>query len=94
MFVATELLDDPSLDPEIATDNIRLTARYLAALIERFEGSKRKGLAAYLQGSTSVANEGISAQTADYLADIEELRRRFEAAARGRPGPPTDSLGS
>jgi len=91
-FVAGELLDDPSLDPQIAVDNIRLTARYLAALVGRFEGSERKGTGAYLQGSTSVANDGISAQTADYLADITQLRKRFEAAARGKPGPPRDPL--
>jgi soluble lytic murein transglycosylase-like protein len=92
-FVATELLQEPTLDPEIAVDNIRMTARYLAALTERFDGDERKGMAAYLQGSTSVANDGISAQTADYLADIEELRERFAAAARGRPGSRSDPLG-
>jgi len=94
VFVAGELLGDPTLDPELAVDNIRMTARYLAALIERFEGSERKGQAAYLQGSTSVANDGISTQTADYLADIDELRKRFEDAARGRPGSRSDPLGS
>ena len=37
-FVATQLLNDPSLDPKNARDNIRLTARYLRALVDRFGG--------------------------------------------------------
>jgi soluble lytic murein transglycosylase-like protein len=91
-FVARELLHDPTLDPAIAVDNIRLTARYLRALVDRFDGSVRKGLAAYLQGSTSVTNDGISPTTAAYLEDIAKLRRRFDQAARGRAGSPHDPL--
>lgn len=82
-FVATELLGDPDLDPTDAQDNIRLTARYLRALIERFNGDVATGVAAYLQGSTSVADDGVSTQTADYVAEIMTLRDEFAAAARG-----------
>jgi transglycosylase-like protein with SLT domain len=91
-FVATELLHEPKLDPAIAVDNIRLTARYMRALIERFDGNTRLGVAAYLQGSTSVANSGVSSQTAAYLDDIAVLRKRFDAAARGHPGNAIDPL--
>jgi soluble lytic murein transglycosylase-like protein len=92
VFVATELLHDPKLEPAIAADNIRMTARYMRALIERFDGNTRLGVAAYLQGSTSVANSGVSSQTAAYLDDIAALRKRFEAAARGHAGNAIDPL--
>lgn len=91
-FVATELLHEPKLDPAIGADNIRMTARYMRALIERFDGSTRLGVGAYLQGSTSVANSGVSSQTAAYLDDIAVLRKRFEAAARGHAGNAIDPL--
>lgn len=79
-YVARELLDDPSLDPRDPEDNILMTAAYLRALIERFDGDTSRGLAAYLQGSTSVASDGISPQTAQYLEQIEDLRKQFAAA--------------
>ena len=91
-FVAGKLLHEPKLDPAIAVDNIRMTARYMRALIERFDGNTRLGVGAYLQGSTSVANSGISTQTSAYLHGISVLRKRFEAAARGHPGNATDPL--
>jgi soluble lytic murein transglycosylase-like protein len=93
-FVAENLLADPSLDPANGPDNIRMTARYLRGLIERFDGSTRLGLAAYLQGSTSVADSGVSATTDAYLRNIAGIRRRFEAARRGAAGSATDPLAS
>jgi soluble lytic murein transglycosylase-like protein len=91
-FVAGELLDDPTLDPADPQDNIRMTARYLRAQIDSFEGDEQLALAAYLQGSTSVRNEGVSATTADYLADIAEIRVRFQVARRGDAGSALDPL--
>lgn len=85
-FVATELLSEPDLDPRDAHDNIRLTARYLRGLIERFGGDVSTGVAAYLQGSTSVADHGVSAQTADYVDEIMTLRDEFAAARRDPTG--------
>lgn len=92
-FVATQLLGDPSLDPADPRDNIRLMSRYVRALTDRFDGSTRLALAAYLQGSTSVANDGVSDTTAAYLRDITEFRARFEAARRGDAGSAQDPLG-
>jgi soluble lytic murein transglycosylase-like protein len=91
-FVAGELLDDPTLDPADPQDNIRMMARYLRAQVESFNGDRRLALAAYLQGSTSVQADGVSTTTAAYLADIEEIRERFEAAARGHAGSALDPL--
>jgi soluble lytic murein transglycosylase-like protein len=94
VFVANSLLGDPTLDPADPRDNIRLMARYLRALTERFAGERRLALASYLQGSTSVANDGVSSTTAAYLRDIAEIRRRFEAANRGDAGSALDPLAS
>jgi soluble lytic murein transglycosylase-like protein len=91
-FVASELLGDPTLDPADAEENIRMMARYLRAQVDQFDGDRELALAAYLQGSTSVRNNGISPTTADYLADIAEIRKRFEAAARGDEGSALDPL--
>ena len=91
-FVAGELLGDPTLDPVDPQDNIRMMARYVRAQVESFDGDRRLALAAYLQGSTSVRDAGVSTTTAAYLADIAEIRKRFGAAARGKPGSALDPL--
>jgi soluble lytic murein transglycosylase-like protein len=91
-FVANELLDEPTLDPADPQDNIRLMARYLRAQTESFGGDRQLALAAYLQGSTSVRDDGVSVTTQAYLADIAEIRARFAAAARGDPGSAIDPL--
>jgi len=82
VFVAQELLHDPHLDPRRPVDNIRLTARYLRELINTFHRAERLGVGAYLQGSTSVTNQGLTPQTTDYVNQIEALRADF-ARARG-----------
>jgi soluble lytic murein transglycosylase-like protein len=91
-YVANEVLHDPTLSPEIAVDNIRLTAAYVGILIAGFDGNERLALASYLQGSTSVRNEGVHPSTEGFLGDIVRLRKRFEAAARGDPGSARDPL--
>ena len=83
-FVARDLLHDPRLDPHRASDNIRLTARYLRELIDQLGGNQRLGLGAYLQGSTSVHAQGLTPETAAYVQDIDTLRAAFDRARRGR----------
>lgn len=82
-FVAQELLHQSGLDPKRPVDNIRLTARYLRELINAFHGAERLGVGAYLQGSTSVASQGLTPQTTDYVNQIESLRAEFARARRG-----------
>jgi hypothetical protein len=82
-FVAQELLHQPGLDPRRPVDNIRLTARYLRELINTFHGEERLGVGAYLQGSTSVASQGLTPQSTDYVKQIESLRAEFARARRG-----------
>lgn len=83
MFVSQELLHQPELDPRRAVDNIRITARYLRELIDTFHGAERLGVGAYLQGSTSVTNSGLTPQTTDYVNQIEALRADFARARAG-----------
>lgn len=82
MFVAQALLHDPTLDPRHAPDNIRLSARYLRALIDGFHGNQRLGLGAYLQGSTSVHSQGLTLETTAYVNQIEDLQTQFAQALR------------
>jgi soluble lytic murein transglycosylase-like protein len=84
MFVAQALLHQPQLDPRRPVDNIRLTARYLRELINTFHGAERLGVGAYLQGSTSVTNNGLTPQTTDYVNQIESLRADFARSRRGK----------
>jgi len=83
-FVAQDLLHDPHLDPHRATDNIRLTARYVAELIDELGGNQRLGVGAYLQGSTSVRRGGLTLETAAYVNQIMTLDNQFRAAQRQR----------
>ncbi len=81
-FVAQDLLHDPKLDPHVATDNIRLSARYLRELIDTFNGDQRSGVGAYLQGSTSVRSQGLTGETTAYVNQIEDLQTKFADALR------------
>ena len=76
-------LHQSGLDPKRPVDNIRLTARYLRELINAFHSAERLGVGAYLQGSTSVASQGLTPQTTDYVNQIESLRAEFARARRG-----------
>jgi soluble lytic murein transglycosylase-like protein len=82
-YVARDLLHDPHLDPRRATDNIRLTTRYLRQLIDELGGNERLGVGAFLQGSTSVRAEGLTPETAAYIQDVDTLRAAFGRARRG-----------
>jgi hypothetical protein len=84
VYVARDLLHDPHLDPHKASDNIRLTARYLRQLIDQLGGNERLGVGAYLQGSTSVHAQGLTPETAAYVQDIATLRAAFDRARRSR----------
>ncbi len=82
-YVAHDLLHDPHLDPRRATDNIRLTARYLRQLIDELGGNERLGVGAFLQGTTSVRAQGLNPETAAYIQDVDTLRAAFDRARRG-----------
>lgn len=64
------------LDPTVAEDNIRMSARYLRWLLARYP-TAAEALAGYYQGPTSVARDGTYAETDRYVADVLALRARF-----------------
>lgn len=72
-----EVIGDPSLDPYVADDNIRMSARLLRLLLDTHRGDVPRALAAYYQGPTSVRMIGPLPQTQAYVADVVALRPRF-----------------
>jgi LysM repeat protein len=75
-FVANTLIGMP-LDPYVASDNIRMSARYLAQLLNLTNGDVNMALAGYYQGLTSVRRDGMKATTAAYVNVVLTLQGRF-----------------
>jgi LysM repeat protein len=67
-----------ALDPHVADDNIRMSARYLRYLLDR-TGSTSTAIAAYYQGYASIQRSGLYESTKIYVADVLALRDRFAA---------------
>jgi N-acetylmuramoyl-L-alanine amidase len=78
-WLAVEVLREPSLDPAVPDDNIRMAAAYLAWL-RRTMGSDDLALAGYYQGPTSVRRNGPFPVTDAYITGVRSLVDRF------RPG--------
>ena len=76
-FVADDILAEPHLDPLVVEDNIRLSAAYLAWLLERSGGDLGAALAGYVQGPRSVRDEGRFGVTDAYVLDVLALRADF-----------------
>ena len=71
-----ELLIGVDLDPYVAEDNIRMSARYLRWLLQR-TGSTGDALAGYYQGLAALQQHGRYADTEAYVANILALREQF-----------------
>ncbi len=71
-----ELLIGADLDPYVAEDNIRMSARYLRWLLAR-TASTGDALAGYYQGLASVQAHGRFPDTEVYVQNILALRARF-----------------
>jgi hypothetical protein len=64
------------LDPTVADDNIRMSARFLAWLIG-YMGGEEAAVAGYYQGPNSVRAIGYYDDTKAYLTNIAQIRRLF-----------------
>lgn len=64
------------LDPNVADDNIRMSARFLDWLIG-FMGSEEAAVAGYYQGPNSVRAIGYYDDTQAYVTNIAQIRRLF-----------------
>jgi LysM repeat protein len=76
-WVERSLLNERGLNPSDGEDNIRLSARFLAYLLEMTGGSQLKALAAYYQGHVAVLRDGLSAGGRNYATIILTNRSSF-----------------
>ncbi len=65
------------LDPGRPADNIRMSARFLAYLLQRTKGDVRTAVSAYYQGLRSVQRSGPFPSTDRYVDAVLALRRKF-----------------
>lgn len=76
-FISTFLVGEP-LDVASVSDNIRMSAAFLAYLA-RVEGNSRCAtIAAYYEGPLNLSTVGVLPDTQVYVADVEALIPRFE----------------
>lgn len=76
-FVNGALLRGTRLDPKKPIDNINLSARFLAYLLQQSHGDVPTAVAAYYQGLASVRAKGPQADTKAYVANVLALRTQF-----------------
>lgn len=74
-FVSDILIGIP-LDPNSPNDNVRMSARFLAYLLNA-TGEPRLALGAYYQGLASLRRNGIFKSSVFYVEGILALRSRF-----------------
>ncbi len=80
VWVATDLIGQPQLDPTNPEDNIRISARFLRWLLD-YTGDENLAIASYYQGPGSVASGELFASTEQYLANVEVHRPFFARAS-------------
>jgi len=68
-YVQTQL-HDPDLNPQVASDNIEMSAAFLHDLLEQTGGSASLALADYYQGAASVRLVGMFTSTRQYVNGI------------------------
>ncbi len=74
------LLDDATLDPRRAADNIEISAAYLRWLLDQTGGRQDLALAGYYQGITSVEEHGVLPVSRPYVTGITALLRHYRWA--------------
>ena len=72
-----ELLIGADLDPASPADNIRMSARFLAFLLDETDGDVALALSAYHQGLASVRENGPFRSSQNYVAATLALTARF-----------------
>jgi LysM repeat protein len=71
------MIGDPSLDPADPFDNIRMSVRYLAWLLQKTGGNATWALGGYYQGLRSIELRGLYDETIAYVSGVQQLRARF-----------------
>lgn len=75
LWMEQVIIGEP-LDPRDPGDNIRMSARYLRWLLDKFGGDSRLALAGYYQGAEAVRTRGVYPQTEQYVSDVLSFRSR------------------
>ena len=75
-FICNTLLH-VSLNPHVAADNIRMTARFLRSLLDQTNGDVALAIGGYSQGLASIHARGMMAWTRVYVTDVRELAVAF-----------------
>lgn len=76
VWITSSLIGDPTLDPQRADDNIRMSARYLRYLIDELD-VEDMAIGAYYQGIGSVQRDGMGAGTVQYIARVRAAQSAF-----------------
>ncbi len=76
-FISGVLIGEP-MDMESVSDNIRMSAAFLAYLAQVEGGNRCATIAAYYEGPLNLSADGVYPSTRTYVADVEALLPRFE----------------
>ncbi|MHB1912992.1 MAG: transglycosylase SLT domain-containing protein, partial [Acidimicrobiales bacterium] len=76
-YVNNVLLGGTRLDPSVPSENIRMTAAFLAHLIRHTAGNLGLAVAAYYQGLASIRARGEYHDTVHYVAGVMAYARVF-----------------
>ncbi len=76
-WIAASLIGEPTLDPRNPEHNIRMSARYLDWLLDRFGGDETLALGGYFQGPTSVSSGEWMDATQRYVENVQAQRALF-----------------
>ncbi|MFT7600623.1 MAG: LysM repeat protein [Acidimicrobiales bacterium] len=79
VWVATDLIGRPELDPTIPEDNIRMSARFIRWLLDYVEEDENLAIAGYYQGPGSVSQGELFGSTELYVANVQVHRQFFVA---------------
>lgn len=76
-WIARDLIGVTSLDPRVPEDNIRMSARFLRFLLDKYPKNLRTALAAYFEGFRTLRTTGPSRAAQRYARIVIERRPLF-----------------
>ena len=76
-YIGSSLTSPPPLSPTSAQDNVRAGVTLLHSLLDQTGGDPALAAAGYYQGLQSVRQNGMYADTQQYVNDVMALRQRF-----------------
>jgi LysM repeat protein len=77
-YLAGVLMGEPSLSAWKPADNIRMSARFMKFMLDRYHGDQDGTLAAYYQGSVSYERDGATPAGQSYANSVRALRPQFQ----------------